>query len=336
MSFHTELTSYPLHWLGVEQATVEWYRLVDSVYTFMLCDVSLTGGAFTGEVSSRATVYALPIRRLKLVAVDSKSVAASAAAAAAAAAERADGLPTANEGYVLGAGPSGADASDSESSSADDMPPPKAAAPTTRCGGSSSAAGATDGNETRQHTRGGANEDEGDLREADDGAPHRASDTHGAGQVDNSDAIDDEEDGAQGREGGGRSSMNQGGRTDDSHASTWADDGASDVSEEPLNSADDEEEDEDSVNADFEAGVPRAKQHLMVAQLDKVSWGQSSIILGATPANTITHVHSTAPIEKISHCSCITGEKDEGPVEGHAAGRHGDAVWRSRFRICTS
>ena len=62
---------------GKIQADIEWYRQVDAVYTFMIKDAVLTGCAFTGQSMSRS---ALPLRlnvpRLKIVAVDAKSVSA--------------------------------------------------------------------------------------------------------------------------------------------------------------------------------------------------------------------------------------------------------------------
>ena len=92
------------------QGTVKWYRYVDNVYTFMLRDVVLSGGAFTGELLSRTAtgMLEMPLSRLKLIAVDSKNVADCRAA---------DGLLAGSPMY---AGVSGGDGSGSGGSGGGD------------------------------------------------------------------------------------------------------------------------------------------------------------------------------------------------------------------------
>lgn len=60
------------------QGSLEWYRYVDSVYTFMLRDVKLTGGALTDGTPKSAETRELSM--LKVVAVESKTVAEGFAA----------------------------------------------------------------------------------------------------------------------------------------------------------------------------------------------------------------------------------------------------------------
>jgi hypothetical protein len=60
------------------KASVEWYRSVDNVYTFMLRDAICTGSAFTGIAGP---LWSIKVGRMKLVAVDSKNVALATATA---------------------------------------------------------------------------------------------------------------------------------------------------------------------------------------------------------------------------------------------------------------
>ena len=63
---------------GRIKASVEWYRSVDHVYTFMLRDAICTGSAFTGNARP---LWGIKVGRMKLVAVDSKNVALATATA---------------------------------------------------------------------------------------------------------------------------------------------------------------------------------------------------------------------------------------------------------------
>ena len=64
---------------GRIKGSIDWYRQVDNVYTFMLRDVTASGGVWADTTGQSQ----LPISRLKLVAVDAKAAATAFASGAA-------------------------------------------------------------------------------------------------------------------------------------------------------------------------------------------------------------------------------------------------------------